>query len=90
MTVTHGTPPLVGDIPELHVQREPRHARPCRTIGNNTTQRSTAMALDAVYHATIFEPTVDELSMLKRLEMGELVSMTAALREHLSVRLLEW
>ncbi|WP_313302883.1 hypothetical protein [Diaphorobacter sp.] len=48
------------------------------------------MVMDAVYHATTFEPTVDELSMLKRLEMGELVSMTAALREHLSVRLLEW
>ncbi|QNP49574.1 hypothetical protein [Diaphorobacter aerolatus] len=48
------------------------------------------MALDAVYHATTFEPTVDELSMLKRLEMGELVSMTEALKEHLSVRLLEW
>ena len=48
------------------------------------------MAMDSVYHAPTFEPTVDELSMLKRLEMGELVSMTAALREHLSIRLLEW
>lgn len=48
------------------------------------------MALDAVFHASTFEPTVDELSTLKRLEMGELVSMTEALKTHLSSRLLEW
>ena len=48
------------------------------------------MASDAVYHASIFEPTVDELTMLKRLEMGELVSLTDAIKRHLSGRLLEW
>ncbi len=48
------------------------------------------MASDAVYHATTFEPTVDELTMLKRLELGEHVSLTDALKKHLSGRLLEW
>ncbi|WP_353234507.1 hypothetical protein [Diaphorobacter ruginosibacter] len=48
------------------------------------------MALDAVFHATTFEPTVDELAVLKRMEMGELVSMGDALKEHLSNRLLDW
>ncbi|MBF5007648.1 hypothetical protein [Diaphorobacter caeni] len=48
------------------------------------------MASEAVYHATVFEPTVDELTMLKRLEMGELVSLTDAIKKHLSGRLLEW
>ena len=48
------------------------------------------MAMDAVYHASTFEPTVDELTILKRMEMGELVSMTTALKEHVSARLIEW
>ena len=48
------------------------------------------MASEVVYHATVFEPTVDELTMLKRLEMGELVSLTDAIKRHLSGRLLEW
>ena len=48
------------------------------------------MVMESVYHAPTFEPTVDELGVLKRMEMGETMSMTSALREHLSVRLLEW
>lgn len=48
------------------------------------------MASEVVYRATVFEPTVDELTMLKRLEMGELVSLTDAIKKHLSGRLLEW
>ena len=41
------------------------------------------------YHAPVYEPTVDELTVLKKLEMGEDVSLESAAREHLSKRLLE-
>lgn len=36
-----------------------------------------------------FEPTVDELEVLKKLELGESISLESAMREHLSKRLLE-
>lgn len=36
-----------------------------------------------------FEPTVDELAVLKKLELGETISLESAAREHLSKRLLE-
>ncbi|MFZ3123796.1 MAG: hypothetical protein WA129_01455 [Acidovorax sp.] len=42
------------------------------------------------YHAAHFDPTVDEIDVLKRLEMGEHIALDGALREHLSGRLLEW
>lgn len=42
------------------------------------------------YHAAHFDPTVDEIDVLKRLEMGEHITLDGVLREHLSVRLLEW
>lgn len=42
-----------------------------------------------MYHATQFDPTVDELETLKQLEMGKLVSTPQALKEHLSGRLYE-
>ena len=42
------------------------------------------------YHAAHFDPTVDEIDVLKRLEMGELITQDGALKEHLSGRLLEW
>ena len=41
------------------------------------------------YHAPHFDATVDELAILKQLEMGELITTPEALREHLSGRLLE-
>ncbi|MEQ6437825.1 hypothetical protein V8Z74_22815 [Comamonas sp. w2-DMI] len=43
----------------------------------------------ANYRAPVYEPTVDELETLKKLEMGEEVSLWSAAREHLSRRLLE-
>jgi hypothetical protein len=43
----------------------------------------------ANYHAPVYEPTVDELETLKKLEMGEEVSLWSAAREHVSRRLLE-
>lgn len=36
-----------------------------------------------------FEPTVDELAVLKKLELGEPISLESAVREHISKRLLE-
>lgn len=42
-----------------------------------------------LYHAPVYEPTVDELATLKKLEMGEDVSLSSAVREHMSKRLLE-
>ena len=45
---------------------------------------------DVVYHAPIFEPTVDELALLKRLELGQVISITSALQAHVSKRLFEW
>ncbi|WP_027016682.1 hypothetical protein [Comamonas composti] len=41
------------------------------------------------YHAPVYEPTVDELAVLKHLELGQPVSLESAAREHLSRRLLE-
>ncbi len=40
-------------------------------------------------HTLHFEPTVDELAVLKKLELGETVSLESAVREHVSKRLLE-
>ena len=42
-----------------------------------------------MYHATQFDPTVDELETLKQLEMGKRVDTPQALKEHLSGRLYE-
>lgn len=44
----------------------------------------------AVYRAPVYEPTVDELETLKKLELGEDVSLWSAAKEYLSRRLLEW
>lgn len=41
-----------------------------------------------VYHSPHFEPTVDEIATLKHLEM-ENISVTSALKEHMSGRLYE-
>lgn len=45
--------------------------------------------LTALYRAPVYEPTVDELETLKKLELGEDVSLWSAAREYLSHRLLE-
>ena len=45
---------------------------------------------DVVYHAPIFEPTVDELAWLKQLELGQVISITSALQAHVSKRLFVW
>ena len=45
---------------------------------------------DVVYHAPVFEPTVDELALLKQLELGQVISITSALQAHVSKRLFEW
>lgn len=39
---------------------------------------------ETTYHAPVYEPTVDELEVLKKLEMGEPVSLESAAREHMS------
>ncbi|MGE8491738.1 MULTISPECIES: hypothetical protein [unclassified Comamonas] len=41
------------------------------------------------YHAPVYEPTVDELAVLKKLELGESISVEDALHAHVSKRLLE-
>ncbi|MDR0260319.1 MAG: hypothetical protein LBI76_10985 [Comamonas sp.] len=41
------------------------------------------------YHAPVFEPTVDELAALKKLELGEKISLEDAAHAHVSKRLLE-
>lgn len=41
------------------------------------------------YHAPMYEPTVDELAVLKKLELGESISVEDALHAHVSKRLLE-
>lgn len=41
------------------------------------------------FHALHFEPTVDELAVLKKLELGESISLESAARQHVSKRLLE-
>lgn len=45
---------------------------------------------EPMYHAPMFEPTVDELEALKQLEMGQRIHLPEALKQHLSGRLLEW
>lgn len=42
------------------------------------------------YRAPTFDPTVDEIDTLKQLEMGEVIRVPEALKQHLSGRLLEW
>lgn len=42
------------------------------------------------YHAAQFEPTIDEIETLKQLEMGQVITVADALKEHVSERLLEW
>jgi hypothetical protein len=42
-----------------------------------------------LYHAPLFEATVDEIDTLKQLEMGGAMSLPHALKEHVSSRLLE-
>ncbi len=44
----------------------------------------------STYHAPTFEPTVDELETLKRLELEPVMTVPEALKQHLSGRLLEW
>ncbi|MEG0922245.1 MAG: hypothetical protein RSD57_13385 [Comamonas sp.] len=45
---------------------------------------------EVVYHAPVFEPTVDELALLKKLELGQAISLSEALHDHVSKRLFEW
>lgn len=42
------------------------------------------------YHAPHFDPTVDEIETLKQLEMGEVITLPHALKDHVSARLLDW
>ena len=35
-----------------------------------------------LYHAPVFEPTVDELATLKHLELGQSMGMPEALKQH--------
>lgn len=46
--------------------------------------------MTAVENLPHFDPTVDELEALKKLEMGETISLESASREHISKRLLEF
>lgn len=57
----------------------------------NTTAQAFASPLhhEGTYHAPVYEPTVDELEILKKLELGEDVSQMSAAREYLSKRLIE-
>ena len=41
----------------------------------------------STYHAPHFEPTVDEIETLKQLEMGQVITLPHALKEHVSARL---
>ncbi len=41
------------------------------------------------YRAPHFDPTVDEIETLKQLEMGEVITLPHALKDHVSGRLLE-
>ncbi|QMV74544.1 hypothetical protein HS961_17835 [Comamonas piscis] len=50
-------------------------------LSSNTTHTT--------YHAPVFEPTVDELAVLKKLELGEKISLEDAVHAHVSKRLLE-
>ena len=57
---------------------------------NTTSFATSALRLhETVYHAPVYEPTVDELEILKKLELGEDVSQMSAAREYLSKRLIE-
>jgi hypothetical protein len=51
---------------------------------------SQETAMTTSDHLLHFEPTVDELAALKKLEMGESISLESAAREHISKRLLEF
>ncbi len=42
------------------------------------------------YHALHFDPTVDEIETLKQLEVGQVITLPHALKDHVSSRLLEW
>ncbi len=42
------------------------------------------------YHALHFDPPVDEIETLTRLEMGQVITLPHALKDHVSSRLLEW
>ena len=42
------------------------------------------------YHAPHFDPTVDEIETLKQLEVGQVITLPHALKDHVSSRLLEW
>lgn len=42
------------------------------------------------YHAPHFDPTVDEIGTLKQLEMGQVITLPHAIKDHVSGRLLEW
>ena len=44
------------------------------------------MNIDPAPH---FDPTVDEIETLKQLEMGKVLTVPHAMREHVSARLLE-
>lgn len=48
------------------------------------------MNMTSTYHAPTFDPTVDELETLKRLEMGGKITVPEAIKDHVSGRLLEW
>lgn len=48
------------------------------------------MNMTSTYHAPTFDPTVDELETLKRLEMGDKITVPEAIKDHVSGRLLEW
>lgn len=45
--------------------------------------------MDRTYHAPHFDATVDELEILKKIEMGTHITIPDAVREHLSGRLYE-
>ena len=38
------------------------------------------------YHAPHFDPTVDEIETLKQLEMGQVITLPHALKDHVSGR----
>jgi len=42
------------------------------------------------YHAPHFDPTVDEIATLKQLEMGEVITVPDAVKDHVSGRLMDW
>lgn len=48
------------------------------------------MNTTSTYHAPTFDPTVDELETLKQLEMGSIITVPEAIKDHVSGRLVEW